>query len=91
MSIQEYMDYDRKNVCQQLLVSEITGNVRAPQQDRPLLPNLKMGETFDKVFGTDVISIVPQGSAELIFGYNMSRIDNPALVGKKPEKSFFSF
>ena len=53
--------------------------------------NLKMGETFDKVFGTDAISIVPQGSAELIFGYNMSRIDNPALSEKNRRNGSFLF
>ena len=50
-----------------------------------------MGETFDKVFGTDVITIVPQGSAELIFGYNMSRIDNPALSEKNRRNPSFLF
>ena len=35
------------------------------------MKNLRLGnQTIDKVFGTDVINITPQGSAELIFGYN---------------------
>ena len=37
------------------------------------------GEAFDRIFGTDVISIVPQGSAELIFGINRTRTENPNL------------
>jgi cell surface protein SprA len=89
MSIKEYIDYDRKtsvnNYWRQKSRETIT-----PQQS-PLLSNLKMGETFDKVFGTDAISIVPQGSAELIFGYNMSRIDNPALSEKNRRNPSFLF
>ena len=57
----------------------------------PLLGTFDIGETFDKVFGTDAISIVPQGSAELIFGYNMSRIDNPALSEKNRRNGSFLF
>lgn len=52
---------------------------------------IKMGETFDKVFGTDAINIVPQGSAELIFGYNISRNDNPQLSERNRRYGAFTF
>ncbi len=56
-----------------------------------LIGRIKMGETFDKVFGTDAINIVPQGSAELIFGYNISRVDNPALSERNRKNGAFTF
>jgi cell surface protein SprA len=56
-----------------------------------LIGRIRMGETFDKVFGTDAINIVPQGSAELIFGYNISRIDNPALSERNRKNGAFTF
>ena len=32
-----------------------------------------------KLFGSDFVEIRPQGSAELSFGFNSSRTDNPVL------------
>ena len=47
------------------------------------MKNLRLGnQTVDKVFGSDVINITPQGSAELIFGYTISRNENPLLPVK---------
>jgi cell surface protein SprA len=89
MSIQEYMEYDRKTSVKDYWLQK-SRETKTPQQS-PLLGNIKMGETFDKVFGTDAISIVPQGSAELIFGYSMSRIDNPALSEKNRKNGSFLF
>ncbi len=89
MSLKEYMDYDRKTAVSNFWQQKSREAI-APQQS-PLLANIKMGESFDKIFGTDAISIVPQGSAELIFGYNMSRIDNPALSEKNRKNGSFIF
>jgi cell surface protein SprA len=89
MSIKEFINYDRETAIRNYWYQKSRETI-APQRS-PLLSNLKMGETFDKVFGTDVISIVPQGSAELIFGYNMSRIDNPQLSEKNRRNPSFLF
>lgn len=56
------------------------------------IPQLSVGgETFDRVFGTNVININPTGSAELIFGFNMSRIDNPTLSERLRKTPSFNF
>jgi cell surface protein SprA len=89
MSVKDYIQYDRKTAVHNYWQSKSRESV-APQRS-PLLANFKMGESFDKIFGTDAISIVPQGSAELIFGYNMSRIDNPALSEKNRKNGSFLF
>jgi cell surface protein SprA len=89
MSLQEYIDYDRKTAINNYWYQK--ASQKKGVQNASLLPSLKMGESFDKVFGTDVINIVPQGSAELIFGYNMSRIENPQLSKKNRRNPSFVF
>jgi cell surface protein SprA len=49
------------------------------------------GEAFDKIFGSNVINIIPQGSAELIYGINISRTENPTLSEKLRTIPTFDF
>ncbi|MDR1866012.1 MAG: cell surface protein SprA [Bacteroidales bacterium] len=49
------------------------------------------GEAFDRIFGTNTISIVPQGSAELIFGLNTTRTENPNLSESARKNTTFDF
>jgi cell surface protein SprA len=46
---------------------------------------------FDRIFGGNTIDIKPQGSAELIFAYNRSHNDNPALPLTQRTVSTFDF
>ncbi|UCH13705.1 MAG: cell surface protein SprA, partial [Bacteroidales bacterium] len=89
MTLDEYREYESstaiKDYWRQKSREEITA--LAPS----FMGKIRMGETFDKVFGTDAINIVPQGSAELIFGYNRSRIDNPALSERNRRNGSFTF
>jgi len=56
------------------------------------IPGINVGgEAFDRVFGTNTINIIPQGSAELIFGFNLSRIDNPTLSERLRKTPSFTF
>jgi cell surface protein SprA len=56
------------------------------------IPPLKMkGEAFDIIFGGDEINIRPQGSAELSFGVNISKYDNPVLPIKQRRVTTFDF
>ncbi len=89
MSVKEYLQYDRQTAVQNYWQEKSRERIEAERS--PLLSKIKMGESFDKIFGTDAITIVPQGSAELIFGYNMSRIDNPALSEKNRKNGSFLF
>ena len=74
----------------------ITGNRGYPARSSGfksnLIPQIEIGgETFDKIFGSNVINIVPQGSAELIFGINISRTQNPTLSEKLQTIPTFDF
>jgi cell surface protein SprA len=56
------------------------------------MQNLRLNnQAVEKVFGSDVISITPQGSAELIFGYNISKYDNPLLPVRNRRNGSFIF
>jgi cell surface protein SprA len=56
------------------------------------MKSLRVGnQAFDKVFGTDVINIIPKGSADLIFGYTRTRNDNPQLPLRNQRNGSFVF
>lgn len=57
-----------------------------------LVPDMKFGgQVFDKIFGSNTIRIKPQGSAELTFGVNTSKVDNPTLPENLRKSSSFDF
>jgi cell surface protein SprA len=89
MSPKEYLEYDTKTSMSDYWIQK--ANESATGKTSPLLTNFQLGETFDKIFGTDAINIVPQGSAELIFGYNLSYTENPALSERNRSNGSFIF
>ncbi len=57
-----------------------------------ILPRLQVGgETFDRVFGSNVIEIIPQGTAELIFGVTHTKTDNPNIAEDLRSNVTFDF
>ncbi|MBN1414554.1 MAG: cell surface protein SprA [Bacteroidales bacterium] len=89
MSLDEYREYENKTSMSDFWILKSKESVASKKS--PLLANFKLGETFDKIFGTDAINIVPQGSAELIFGYNISYTENPALSERNRSNGSFIF
>lgn len=90
MSIEEYREYEMQQAMRQYWKAKISGKEEVFQES--LIPKLQFGgQAFDKVFGSNTITITPQGSAELIFGINISRIDNPTLSEKLRKVPTFDF
>lgn len=57
-----------------------------------ILPRIQVGgETFDRIFGSNVIEIIPQGTAELSFAINSSKTDNPNLAVDMRKSTTFDF
>lgn len=57
-----------------------------------LIPKLHIGgEAFDRIFGSNTISINPQGSAELIFGVQINNNKNNNLPEKVRRNTTFDF
>ncbi len=89
MSFKEFYEYQNKKEARDYWSQKKRENVSS--KPTSLVGTIKLGETLDKVLGADAINITPQGSAELIFGYNISRIDNPALSERNRRVGSFNF
>jgi len=78
MSPEEYRKYEFNQAMREYWDATLRGDASGFRSS--LIPQIEVGgETFDRIFGSNVINIVPQGSAELIFGINISHTENPTL------------
>ena len=90
MSPEEFRKYEFGRAMRDYWQSRISGDVSGFRSS--LIPQIQVGgETFDKIFGSNVINIIPQGSAELIFGINISRTQNPTLSERLQTIPTFDF
>ncbi len=70
---------------------EISGT-GSDEQKRSIIPKIYIGgQAFDRIFGGNTIDIRPQGSAELTFGVNIYRNDNPSIPEKQRRNATFDF
>lgn len=90
MTVQEYRDFRREES-----VRNYWTNKRKRQDEAAgagLLPTLRVGgESFDRIFGSNVIEIIPQGSAELLFGITNSKTENYAIPEEMRSNTTFDF
>lgn len=90
MSFDEYRNFEMSSSKRRYWEQRRSGDNLETQSS--FIPSINIGgEAFDRVFGTNTINIIPQGYAELIFGFNMSRIDNPTLTEKLRKTPSFTF
>ena len=90
MTLEEYLEYDMENSQRDFWRKKAAAETLNESQGfRPQL-NVK-GELFDRIFGGNTIDIRPQGSAELSFGVNISRRDNPILPERQRRTTNFDF
>tara|TARA_B100001250_G_scaffold125539_2_gene106769 strand:+ start:19684 stop:26826 length:7143 start_codon:yes stop_codon:yes gene_type:complete len=91
MSFFEYQEYIQNNLENDYW--SLRSKQRAGNQSSLLGP-VKLyvpGKSFDRVFGGNAVDIRPQGSAELIFGLKINRIDNPSLPEEQRKTVSFDF
>jgi cell surface protein SprA len=90
MNPEEFRKYEYDRAMRDYWQSRIAGDESGFRST--LIPQIQIGgAAFDKIFGSNVINIVPQGSAELIFGINISRTENPTLSEKLRTIPTFDF
>ncbi|MBN4061936.1 MAG: cell surface protein SprA [Flavobacteriales bacterium] len=90
LTLEEYRDYEMKNSVRKYW-DEKSSSEKFNQQEgfRPKLTvNNKL---FEGIFGGNTIDIRPQGSAELKFGINVSKTENPAIPEKQRSITTFDF
>lgn len=88
-TLDEYLNYDiRSNLSEYW-------NKRQEEEDeadRAWAPKLDVGgEGFKNIFGSNEIEIRPQGSAELTFGFNTSKTENPRIPERQRRITTFDF
>ncbi len=89
MTLEEYIEYERQKSLQANWKDRIDEQTAESQ---PFEFPIKIpGKVFTNFFGSDEITIRPQGSVELSFGVNSSRYDNPALPVKQRRVTRFDF
>jgi len=90
MSLDEYLNYDISKSQKEFWDKKSNAEtLNETEGFRPQIP--VKGELFDRIFGGNVIDIRPQGSAELSFGVNISRRDNPVLPERQRRTAVFDF
>ena len=90
LDFKEYQQYDLEKSLRNYWYerSQTSGQTDAA---RPI-PQMKFGgQVFEKVFGSNVIDIKPQGSAELSFGMLSNLNNNPALSIRNRRVTNFDF
>lgn len=89
MTLEEYLEYERQKSLKENWKDKIE---QQTQEDRALEFPIKIpSKTFESFFGSDEITIRPQGSIEIAFGINSSRYDNPILPVKQRKITRFDF
>ncbi len=90
MSPEEFRKYEYSRAMRDYWQSRISGEESGFRST--LIPQIEIGgAAFDKIFGSNTINIIPQGSAELIFGVNISHTENPTLSEKLRTIPTFDF
>ncbi len=89
MTLEEYIEYERQKSLRNNWKDRIDQQTAESQPfEFPIKIESKLFESF---FGSDQITIKPQGSVELSFGVNSSRYDNPLLPVKQRKITRFDF
>lgn len=89
-SLDEYQHYDFNRAIKSYWRQRFKSENFEHQSN--IIPQIKIpGQVFEQIFGTNVIDIKPQGSAELIFGLNIQKTNNPSLPVKEQRTSTFDF
>ena len=90
MSPEEFRKYEYSRAMRDYWQGRIAGDEAGFRSN--LIPQIEIGgAAFDKIFGSNTINIIPQGSAELIFGINISKTENPTLSEKLRTIPTFDF
>lgn len=90
MGFDEFQDYNAKQAIRDYWREKAQS--QSESQRKPLIPKLNIkSKLFETIFCGSTVEIRPQGSAELIFGVNVSKIQNPALPQNQQTNTTFNF
>ncbi|MFN8351063.1 MAG: cell surface protein SprA [Flavobacteriales bacterium] len=91
MSLDEYLNYDMQRSMKTYWMDK---NKEATQREanKPLIKSINVrNEAFCRIFRGCNIDIRPQGSAEVTFGLNVSKTENPRIPVEQRKITTFNF
>ncbi len=95
MSFDEYMDYvNRNSVKDYWKEIQSADQIASDESDGPdpFAPSLQINnKVFDRIFGGNTVDIRPQGTAELTFGANINKNENPQIPINQRRITTFNF
>jgi len=96
MTFDEYMAYINANsVSEYWKEIRSTSEMAADEDDDgpdPFRPSLQINnKAFDRIFGGNTVDIRPQGTAELTFGANINKNENPQIPVNQRRITTFNF
>lgn len=90
MSLEEYMNYDMSKSMQTYWLEK--NQEETERAAKGLIPSIQVrSEAFCRIFGGCNIDIRPQGSAEVTFGVNTSKTENPRIPVDQRKITTFNF
>ncbi len=90
LSLHEYLQSDLKESIDRYWRKKISQ--QSLDRRSQLIPQFKIGgDAFNKVFGSSVVNIRPQGYVELTLGLKSNKIENPAIPTKMQRNTTFDF
>lgn len=91
MSLDEYMNYDMERSMKTYWMDKNSAS-GTKDANKPLIPSINVrSEAFCRIFGGCNIDIRPQGSAEVTFGVNISKTENPRIPVDQRKITTFNF
>ncbi len=89
LTLDEFLEYDMEGN-----LTEYWNDLQLEddEADRAFAPKLTVdSKLFESIFGSNEIEIKPQGSAELTFGLNVSKTENPRIPERQRQITTFDF
>ncbi len=90
MSLEEYLNYDMEKSMKTYWTEK--NQEETERAAKGLIPSIQVrSEAFCRIFGGCNIDIRPQGSAEVTFGLNTSKTENPRIPVNQRKITTFNF
>lgn len=89
LTLSEYLKYKGKIDDDAYWMRRLEAMMQFTKQ--PELPQMYKDGLFDRIFGSNTISVKPQGNVDVTFGGNWQNIKNPTLVQRAQKYGIFDF
>ncbi|MEI7420750.1 MAG: cell surface protein SprA [Prolixibacteraceae bacterium] len=90
LSLHEFLQIDLKGSIERYWRKKIS--LQSFERRSQLIPQFQIGgDAFNKVFGSSVVNIRPQGYVEMSLGLKSNKIENPAIPTRMQRNTTFDF